>query len=121
MDGSARRQIDALGHETRGRRSDVWPPDARMGSPGEGGRDVAQPVWIRPRVIVDVGDDLPRGGFETRVARCAQSSILGANQADVILFGDRGARISRTIVDHDRLVVRVVELFDPLPPLTARR
>src|SRR2546429_8109273 len=32
--------------------------------------------------------DLPRGLLEAGVPRCAQSSILGADQTDVVLLGD---------------------------------
>ncbi len=83
--------------------------------------EVAQPVAVGPGVVVDVGDDLARGRLEPGVPGAREPAVLGPDQADVELGGDRRGAVGRAVVDDDHLVVRVVERVQRLEAAADRR
>ena len=82
-------------------------PDAAPGK--KAGGHVRQPVRIGIGVIVYVSDDLSHGGFHPGVAGAAQAPVLGADDAEAVLPGDRRRPVGRAVVHDDHLVVRIVE------------
>ena len=87
----------------------VGPADGGEVGRDEGPREVGQPIAVGVGVVVDVGDDLPRGRAPADVAGRAQSAILLRDHAHVVPLRDRAGRVRRPVVDDDDLEVRVVD------------
>src|SRR5688572_11868990 len=66
-------------------------------------------MWVRVRVIVDVGDDLTSRGLEARVARAAKPTVGSPDEAKPVVLGSGDHAAGRAIVDDDHLVIRIVE------------
>ncbi len=75
----------------------------------EGVREETEPVAVGPGVVVGEGDDLARRRLDPGVPGGGEAAVLGPDQADVELGGDRRGAVGRAVVDDDHLVVRVVE------------
>ena len=43
--------------------------------------EVSEPVFIGPGIIIEVGDDLTRGGIQAYVAGAAQAAVLNIDQS----------------------------------------
>ena len=102
VDRPARRASDALGDRVRVRRRDVRSANRAVASPIEGVREVMRPVRIRPRVGVEIGDDLAGSGSGADVPGAAQP-----------LIGSPDER-RRPVVDDDDLEFWVLHAPDPL-------
>src|SRR5206468_5354652 len=59
---SARSTSDALWDHAFVRRRNVGTADAGVARAHEAEREVREPVAVRPRVVVDIGDDVPACG-----------------------------------------------------------
>ncbi len=93
---------------------DVGPAHAGVSGAQERGRQVREPVGIGVGIVVEVGDDVPGGRGEPRVARVGEPTILGLDQAAVVLPGDRGTPVGGPVVHHDHFVIGVGEAAQPL-------
>ncbi len=107
--GVAWRHRHGVGDEAVAGDRDVRPADGDDAVVREGLDRVMQPVRVRGRVVVEVGDDLARRRLGARVARARQPPVLGADDAKAVRGRDRGARVRRSVVDDDHLDVRVGE------------
>src|SRR4029079_15591758 len=85
--------------------------ESSMGSACEGKRQVAQPVAIRPRVVIQVGNDLAARGMKTGGAGSCEAAILGVDEANVVLARDHTRRVGGAVVHDDHLEVRVIQLL----------
>src|SRR2546428_13507845 len=92
-----------------------------MGCSHERRRQISEPVWVGMRVVVDVGDDLTGGNRETSVARARNTFVRAPQQRDVELLRDLSGDVARTVVYHDALEVRVVDLRVPAQTLPQGR
>src|SRR3989475_10520889 len=100
--------------EVRSAHADVLPLHEREG-------EKSQPVNLGVRVVVDERDDLARGGPGADVARGAEPLVLGRDEPDMVLRCDLRRRVGRPVIDHDYLVVRVVELLESRERVAKRR
>ena len=87
----------------RRRRRDVRPPDTGVIFVEERRHEVAEPMSVRNGVVVEKRDDVAARRVDPGVPRRAEPLILGADQLDVELCGDRAGAVSRAVVDDDRL------------------
>ena len=103
----------SIGHAVRNRavagRRHIGASDPRMIGALEGLDQVAQPMRIRPGVVIKIRDDVSRGLPEPGVARTAEAAIFSADDAAVVLGRDDRCRIGRAIIDHDDFIVGVFE------------
>ena len=75
---------------------------------------VMEPIRVWVGVVVNVSDDFARRRFVAGIAGVAQPPVLRADHSDAELAADRGGRVLRTIIDEDRLEVRVFETLQGL-------
>src|SRR5204863_4816439 len=90
-------------------RGDVGAAHPDVGRVEEGPGEVAEPVRVRVRIVVDVGDDLARGRPEPEVPGPTQPAVRAADQPEAVLAGNGGRGVARAVVDDDHLEVRVLE------------
>ena len=112
------RAARSIGHTVRNGTVARWGPirtsDPRMIRAPEGLDQIVQPMRIRPRVVIKIRDEFPRGLLESGIARAAEPTIFRADDSAVVSGRDRPRRIRGAIIDHDDLVVRIFYLADPL-------
>ena len=60
---------------------------------GEGMREILQPVRVGTGIVVDIGDDVARGGAQTRVPGAAQAAVLRPDQRHVARAHNVGRRV----------------------------
>ena len=113
MHRSTRRIGHAKRERTVTRRGDIRTADHRMIGRKIGPGQIAQPIGIGPRIVVDIGDDLAGCPFGPQGARGAQSAIRRADHGHVVFRGNGRAGIGRAIVDQNHLEIRIVELGQP--------
>ena len=77
---TARRGGDALRDPSVVLRRQIRSADADVRGRREAARQVLEPVRIRVRIAVEVGDDVARCVIQAGVARAAQPSVLGADE-----------------------------------------
>ena len=115
MDRATRRVRHTLGDRPVASRRDVGTAHSSIAALLERRRQVAQPVRIRPGVVVQVGHDLARGGLPSGIPRAAQTAILGLDQPEPKVLGpEHGARVGRAVVHEDHLEIRVAQLGQTL-------
>ena len=113
--GPARRARDAAATVAVVARRDVRAADRRESALLEGVDEVLEPVRVRPRVVVEVRDDLSGRRLGARVAGRAEAAVLGVViSRESELLGDRRRLVGRAVVDDDHLEVGVVELEEAL-------
>jgi hypothetical protein len=83
-------------------------------------REVAEPVRVRARVVVDVRDDLAASRLPARVTRGAQALVFGGDHPKAVLARDVAAPVGRAVVDDDYLHLGVVDLEKTLARLPNR-
>src|SRR6266550_1551409 len=109
MDGAARCIGDGVCDATVAWRRDVRASDTREVSGRERQSEIAEPVRVRPRVVVDVGYDLAGRSIRTRVPRRAEPTVLGLNEAYVVARNDGGGVVGRAVVDDYHFIVGIVQ------------
>ena len=120
VDRAAGRLCDAVCEETVGRRH-VRPSDRRVGSSHESHGQVAKPIGVGARVVVEVGDDLTARMPESDVSCSREPAVLGGDDADVEVGGNLRSAVGRPVVDHEHLEVRIVERSAALEAFGNRR
>ena len=118
--GPTRRAGDALGDRAVPRRGDVRSAHPRVGRAHEGGREVGEPLGVGVGVVVDVGDDLPGGRFQARVAGVGETAILRPDEPAIVAPHHGGRVIRGPIVHDDDLVIRIGEPAQPLEAVPDR-
>jgi hypothetical protein len=111
MDRPAGGAGDAIGNPSL-RRRDVRPAHGGVMAAEKGGAEIAKPVRVGLRIVVDIGDDLARGSPQPCVARAREAAVARLDQLDAVLGGYRGAVVRGAIVDHDHLVIRIIEALE---------
>jgi hypothetical protein len=99
----------------------IGPADPDVIGRDEGVSEVAEPVAVRRGIVVGEGHDLARCRFDAEVARIGQPSVLRPDQPNVVLSGDLGRPVGRPVVDHDHLVVGIVETAERVEARADRR
>src|SRR5438128_12419095 len=77
---------NTIGNRAVASGGEVWPANSRVRRTHESGGKVGEPVGVRIGIVVEIGDDFARGRFQTRIARTAQTIVLGADQTEAILL-----------------------------------
>src|SRR6266540_6967869 len=121
VDRSARSAGDRLCPAGVVRRRDVRSADCGGARRLEGSDDEGEPVAVRPRIVVEVGDVLARRGLETGVPSRAQTAVHGTDDTEAVVRRDGTGLVRGSIVDDDHLVVRVVEVAEPFARPADRR
>src|SRR4030095_2426544 len=70
---------------------------------------VVQPVRIRIRIVIYIGNNLTPCVFPSGVSRRAETLILSAYEIHIEPLGDLGCVIRGTIIDNNDFVVGIVE------------
>ena len=107
--GSARRAVDALGHPRVFGRHQVRAADADHVRLEKGRIQVREPIGISPSVRVDVGDDLARRGFPSRVPGGADAHVRRGDRTERVSSDDGLTVVGGAVVDDDDLVVAVLQ------------
>src|SRR5437867_2095277 len=110
MDRPARGFGDAAGDGTVVRRSYIRAPNPGVRRRETASGQVYEPVGSWVRVVVDVGDDLPAGRRQTRVAGAAQAALLRADKADAELAGDGCSIVGRPVVNHEHIEIWILQV-----------
>ena len=105
---------EAAACERRGARRHVWAAYAGIVVMVKGGNEIAEPVTVGLRVVVEVGDHVSGGGLHTDIPRPREAAILRLDHAHLVLSRDRGRRVRRAVVHHDHLEVRILDLHQRL-------
>src|SRR5205807_421231 len=90
---------------------DIRPPHPRMRGGGKGAGQIGQPAGVRGGIVVDIGDDLPGGRFQTDIPGDSQAAVAAVDEADGVLTCDGWGGIRGSIVDDDHLVVWIPQLL----------
>src|SRR5204862_1236727 len=102
----------ALGEGRVAGRRKVGSADAGVSGRLERRGEVVQPMWIGPRVAVDVRNDLTGGQLEAEVPGTREPAVLLTDELEVrVLRRDGCGRVGRSVVDHDDLDVGIFELL----------
>ena len=102
-----------MGNTFGGRRIFGWgnirPSHSDVVCVHEGYSQISQPVRIGRRIVVNVGDDLSRGGLQTGVARSGKAAVFRSDQTKTVLRSDFFSAVGRAIVYYDHFVIGIVE------------
>src|SRR5262245_22325541 len=106
---SARRRSNARLDPILCRRRDVWSSDSGVIATDKRANQVVQPINVRHAVGIGVGQYFALGSSRSRVASVTQSMVGLMNVSHPReLRGDAGSVISRTIVDENNFVSRII-------------
>src|SRR5436190_4179443 len=98
----------------------VWSSNGRIMRVREGESEVREPVWIRVRIVIDVGDNLAGSRFQTSISGVAQPAIRRADHPEPIFTRYLSGVICRPIVDHNHFDVLIIKLAETFTALTDR-
>src|SRR5207245_705517 len=112
--GPTRRLGHALGDRSVSWRGDVRTPHAGVRGAHEGGDEIGEPLGVGVRVVVEVGDDLPGGRLQPRVAGVGKTAVLRLDEPAIVPPRDGGRVVGGPVVHDNDFIVGVLEPSEPL-------
>jgi len=92
----------------------MFGPHAGVRGAHEGGDEIGEPLGVGVSVVVEVGDDLPGGRLQPRVAGVGKTAVLRLDEPAIVPPRDGGRVVGGPVVHDNDFIVGVLEPSEPL-------